>query len=294
MVRLRGAVVVITGASSGIGKATAIAFAEHGAHVVLAARRSEALDATAEACRRHGVQALVVPTDTADADAVERLATRAIERLGGFDVWVNNASSLLFGSLEQTPPDAYRRVVDVAFLGYVNGARAALRHFRGRGRGVLINNASLFSVMPTGYTNAYTAAKHAVAGFTDALRQELAPERDIHAVKILPAGVDTPILEHAANYTGRRIRPLYPLIPAERVAAVIVRRARRPRRAAIVGNAGRVQAALFRIAPSANEWIYGQLAARALGRADHLPETSGNVFDPVQEGTATGGGLRTR
>jgi short-subunit dehydrogenase len=287
-------VVVITGASSGIGKATAIAFAARGADVVLAARRREALEDAAEECRRHGVDALAVPTDTADAGDVDRLAARAIERFGTFDVWVNNAGVLVLGSLSQTPAAAYQRALDVNVVGYVNGARAALRHFHQRGRGVLINNASLFSVVPAGYSNAYTATKQAVVGLTDALREELAREKHIHAVKILPAGVDTPILEHAANYTGRRIRPAYPLVPAERVADVIVRCAERPRRAAFVGVVGRAQATLYRLAPGASEWLYGQLAHRALARADLRASTDGSLFEPVRGGTATGGDLRAR
>lgn len=289
---LRGSVVVVTGASSGIGKAAAIAFAGEGAHVVLAARRSDALEDAAEECRRCGVEAMAAPTDTANPADVDRLATLTVDRFGGFDVWVNNASALVLGSLEQTPPEAYRRAVDVNFFGYVHGARAALGHFRAREAGVLINNASMFAVIPTGYTNAYTASKQAVAGFTDALRQELAAAKGIHVVKILPAGVDTPILEHAANFTGRRVRPMYPLIPAEQVARVMVHCAQRPRRAALVGRVGRLQTVLYRLTPAAHEAISGLVATVALRKADRRPTTSGNLFQPVGGGTRTDGGLR--
>ncbi len=289
---LAGNVVVITGASSGIGKAAARAFAQQGANVVLTARRTAALELTAQECRDLGVAALAVTADTADPRDVERVAERALDEFGRFDVWINNASCLMFGSLEQTPPDSYGRLVDVNLFGYVNGARCALSHFRERGRGVLINNASLFSTMPTGYTNAYTTAKHAVDGFSEALHQELVPSRDIHVVKVLPAGVDTPILQHAANYTGRTIRPLYPLVSAEKVAKVMVRCAARPRRMVIVGRFGRLNAALYRGVPSLGGWVYGRMAAMALERANPYPKTHGNVFEPVAEGTSTSGGLK--
>ncbi|MFN2557545.1 MAG: SDR family NAD(P)-dependent oxidoreductase [Nitriliruptorales bacterium] len=291
---LAGSVVVITGASSGIGKAAALAFAAEGANVVLAARRLAALEVTAQECRNLGVAAVAVAADTTDPRDVERIATRALDEFGHFDVWINNASCLMFGSLEQTPADAYTRLVEVNLFGYVNGARCALSHFRERGRGVLINNASLFSIMPTGYTNAYTTTKHGVEGFSDALRQELVPSQDIHVVKILPAGVDTPILQHAANYSGRTIRPLYPLVSAQRVAKVMVRSALRPRRAVVVGRLGRLNAALYHSAPLLGGWVYGRMAAKALERADPSPETHGNVFEPVADGISTSGGLRGR
>ncbi len=283
---------MITGASSGIGKAAALAFSRQGANVVLAARRTAALELAAQECRDLGVRALAVPADTADPEDVEQVMKRALEAFGHFNVWINNASCLMFGSLEQTPPDAYRRLVEVNLLGYVEGARSALRHFRERGRGVLINNASLFSTMPTGYANAYTATKQAVQGFSDALRQELIPSKGIHVVKILPAGVDTPILQHAANYTGRTVRPLYPLVSAEDVARVMVRCAHRPRRAVVVGRVGRLQAALYHVAPAVGDWLYGWAAAKAFERANPSPKTHGNLFEPLAEGTSPSGGLR--
>jgi short-subunit dehydrogenase len=287
-------VAVVTGASSGIGRAAAMAFADEGFDVVLAARRRGALEEAAAKCRARGAGALVVEIDTADAEAVEALAREAVQAFGRIDVWVNNAASLIFGSLEQTPIHAYRRAVDVNVLGYVNGSRAALRHFRERGRGVLINNASLVSLMPTGYTNAYTMTKQAIAGLTMALRQELAKEPDIHVVAVMPAGVDTPILEHAANYTGKRIRPLYPLVTVEHAARVVVKAALRPRRVILIGRAGRVNAMLYRMMPGTAERIYGRAAARALRKADPAPVTDGNLFEPVAAGTAASGGLRAR
>jgi NADP-dependent 3-hydroxy acid dehydrogenase YdfG len=140
--KLADSVVVITGASSGIGRATARSFARHGATVVLAARREAALHEVAQECRNLGGQPLVIPTDVTDAAAVEHLATRTVETVGRIDVWVNNAGVTLVGRLEETPLEPYRRVIDTNLFGYVHGARAAIPYLREQGSGVLINNAS--------------------------------------------------------------------------------------------------------------------------------------------------------
>jgi NAD(P)-dependent dehydrogenase (short-subunit alcohol dehydrogenase family) len=133
--KLDGAVVVVTGASSGIGRATGLAFAERGAQVVVAARRVDALEELARECQAAGGQALAVPTDVTDEAAVTALARRAVERFGRIDIWVNNAGVYLLGSLEATPPEAFRQVLETNFFAYVHGARAVLPHFRNQGHG---------------------------------------------------------------------------------------------------------------------------------------------------------------
>ncbi|MDP8924927.1 MAG: SDR family oxidoreductase, partial [Chloroflexota bacterium] len=281
---LSGAVVVITGASSGIGRAAALAFAEKGARLVLAARRDEPLREAAEACRRRGVDALAVPADVTDPDAVEQLARRAEERFGGIDVWINNAGVYLAGRFEDTPPDAFRRVIEVNFFGCVNGARAALPRLRAR-RGVLINVASVAGAATYPYFSAYVASKWAVRGWSATLRQELFGS-GVDVCTILPASIDTPLFQHAANYTGKLLKAMNPTYTPDMVADAMIRCAERPTREVIVGGAGRMMATQWALAPRLAERIFKAQAESDHFRPDQtVPPKDGNLYEPMREGT---------
>jgi short-subunit dehydrogenase len=273
-------VVVITGASSGIGRATAIELASRGDTVVVSARDGEALSDVVRECERAGGRALAVPADVTRDGEVDALARIAIETYGRIDVWVNNAAVALFAKFEEAPPDAYRRVIETNLFGYIHGARAAMRHFKQRGAGILINVDSVTAGAPQPYTSAYVASKYAIRGWSSCLRMELSLEhqRNIHVCAILPAAIDTPLFQHAANYTGRAVKALDPVYSPEKVARAIAATIDRPRAEVVVGKAGVVMMANAAMSPG----IYEKVMARQVDR-NHLedkpaPPTDGNLF----------------
>ncbi|WP_437570359.1 SDR family oxidoreductase [Sorangium sp. So ce542] len=295
--KFRNTIVVITGASSGIGRATALEFARRGAAVTLASRREQPLRDLAAECEQAGGKALVVLADVTNEAAVLEIARRTTEAFGRIDVWVNNAAVTLFGLFEQTPSEPYRRVIETNLFGYIHGARAALAQFRRQGSGVLINVGSMVSRLSEPYVSAYVASKHAIRGLSQSLRQELhvLRARDIHVSTVLPATIDTPFFQHAGNYTGRTPKAMPPVYPPERVARAIVRLARAPRREVFVGSAARQLSLLSLVAPGLAE----RLLARSVDRL-HLKHdrtayaTNGNLFTPLPEGTTVSGGWKPR
>ncbi|MFI9152323.1 SDR family oxidoreductase [Streptomyces sp. NPDC053367] len=292
--RVRHSVVVITGASSGIGRATAHAFARKGCAVVLASRRAEALEAVRQECERHrDAEALVVPTDVTDAAAVENLARRALQRFGRIDVWVNCAAVTVFGPFEETPLEDIRKVLDVNVMGYVHGARAALRVMRDQGSGTLVNVSSIVGVVSQPYTHAYGMSKHAVRALSSSLRQELRLDgaKCIHVCTVLPATIDTPLFEHAANYTGRKALAMPPVYSPERVARTILDLVRAPRREVVVGPMGRSMVLESRIMPGTVERMMARQVDKAhLSRKEPAPAGHGNLHVPASGTGAAHGG----
>jgi NAD(P)-dependent dehydrogenase (short-subunit alcohol dehydrogenase family) len=291
---LTGAVVVITGASGGIGRCAAVRFARSRAHLVLAARDSQALDDVAAACEAEGALALAVRTDVRDEAQVDELARSAIERFGRIDVWVNDAGVIAYGPFERVPSEVFRAVIDTNLMGQIHGSRAALRQFRRQGDGTLINMASVWARVSTPDVSAYVTSKFAVRAFSECLRQELADEPRIHVTTLLPQAVDTPIFDNAANYSGRRPRPIPPLLSPEEVADGILRCARDPKREVTYRYLGRAVESLHSLWPR----LYARVVPPAFSAGNYAehpaPDSPGNVLAALGAHRVDGGWRRDR
>ncbi len=269
-------VIVITGASSGIGLCTARMAAEQGARIVLGARSADVLDRLVEEITARGGEALAVSVDVADEDAVERLADRALSRFGRIDSWINNAGVAIFGELERTPMDDHRRLFETNYWGVVHGSLVALRHLSGGG--AIINVGSVLGDRAIPLQGAYCASKHAVKGFTEALRMELehagAP---ISVTLVKPSAIATPYAEHARSFTDHEPRLPPPHYAPELVARTILRATTEPVRDVFVGGSARALSALGTMAPRLADRLFEgtlfrlqQTDVPANGRRDNL------------------------
>jgi NAD(P)-dependent dehydrogenase (short-subunit alcohol dehydrogenase family) len=290
---LEQAVVVITGASSGIGRAAALRIARRGASLALCARSEGPLAEVAAECEGAGATTLHRALDVADEEAVRSFADAVEQRFGRIDVWVNSAATMAYGAFEDIPSDVFRRIVETNLMGQVHGARAALPRFRVQGSGVLINMSSVWGRVPSPQVTPYVTSKHAVRAFSECLQGELAGEPDIHVATVVPEAVDTPIFEHAGNYTGRQVRPIPPVLDPEEVARGIEACAESPRREVSYGRAGRVLEVLHATAPP----LYRRIAHPAFVRGTWGQAAAGPA--PGNVLAATGphqveGGWRTR
>lgn len=290
---LEEAVVAITGASSGIGRAAALRLARRGAALALCARSRQPLEAIAAECEDAGAAVLWRPLDVADEEAVEAFAAAAVERFGRLDVWVNNAGAIAYGPFEEIPSEVFRQIVETNLMGQVHGARAALKRFRRQGSGVLINMSSVWGRVSTPQVTPYIVSKNAVRAFSECLAGELVDAAEIHVATMVPQAVDTPIFEHAGNYTGRQVRPIPPVLDVEEVARGIELCAENPKREVNYGQAGRALEILHATAPQ----LYRRLAhpafvAGSFGGVPAAP-APGNVLGP-RGPHATGGGWRGR
>ncbi|MDR7300028.1 SDR family oxidoreductase [Haloactinomyces albus] len=293
--RIAGSVAVITGASSGIGRAAALAFAERGASVVLAARSADSLHEVARECEKCGGRALAVRTDVTDDTAVRALAGQAKEAFGRIDVWVNGAAVIVYGEFEDVPLEVYRRVLETNLFGQIHGARAVLPHFREQGSGRLINISSVWGSITAPYVSAYVVSKFGIRAFSESLQEglRLRPEaRDIHVCTILPQSVDTPIFRHAGRYTARSPKPVPLIVDPSRVVRAILRSVEHPRRQRIVGWWGRLLEVGHTVAPGFySRLVPGVMNRTAFTRRPTAPGP-GNIFEPMPEWNRVSGDWR--
>jgi short-subunit dehydrogenase len=262
---LRGRVAVITGASAGIGKATAQALARAGSRVVLGARRHDRLEQVAEEIRASGGEAIPVVMDVAELSQVEALASRAVAAYGRLDLMVANAGIGYFARVEETPLEVVERLWRVNVLGTLHAIRAALPVMRRQGEGHIIVVSSVAGKRGGPGSGVYAATKFAQVGLCEALRVELAGS-GIAVSVICPVGTSTEFFEAAVALGGLRVGPMGPVQTAERVAAAIVRCARRPRPELIVYPPARLLVILNALAPRLVDWILLRLRRRLLGR----------------------------
>lgn len=287
-------VVVITGASSGIGKATALRFARNRDTLVLAARRKSLLKELAEEVENLGAQAIAVETDVASESSVEKLAKVAVKKFGHIDVWINDAGVGAIGKFNEVPTKDHEQVLETNLNGTLYGSYYAIKEFRDQGYGTLINLSSVLGKVTQPYMSSYAASKHAVRALSASIRQELWLDDldDIHVCTVFPQSVDTPFFENEANYSGYKVQPTPPIETPEHAAEVIFNLAEEPQDEVHVGKAGKWLATQQKIARGATEKQMAKMIDRKhFDRSQREERNSGAIREPntSEEGKIRGG-----
>lgn len=285
---LRQQVLVITGASSGIGLATARMAGREGARVVLAARNGEALAQIEREIAAAGGTAIHVVADVSRREDVEKVAQVAVARFGGFDTWVNNAGQGVYGRLEEISEEDHRRLFEVNFWSQVYGSLVAVRHLKSRG-GALINMGSVASENPFPLLGMYATTKHAVKGFTDSLRLELEAEGvPVSVTLIKPTSIDTPFPHHAKNYMDREPKLPGPVYRPDEVAAAILHAATHPERDIYVGTSARMMSTMGRQFPRTMDRVGETLLMPQEKRREPPRDPEGTLYRPGSGGQVRG------
>jgi short-subunit dehydrogenase len=295
MKKMRNQVVVITGASSGFGRGAALKFAEAGAKVVLASRRKRLLKDLAQQCRDLGVEALAIEADVSESSDVEQLASRAISEFGAIDVWVNNAGVGTITRFDEAPLEEHEQVIRTNLLGTIYGSYFALKQFRKQGEGVLINVGSFAGKVAPPYYGSYAASKFGVRGLGMALREELAQneEENIYVSTVMPVSMDTPFFEHAANHTGKPVKPVPPVYDPQEVIDAIFELAQNPQDEVVVGGFGKLGSLGERLSPKLMaKQMAKQTHKSLMTQKESASDNSGSVFRPMKSGTDVRGGWK--
>ena len=283
-------VIVITGASSGIGLATAVAAAQQGAKLVLSSRSGQTMEDLVQRMTAEGVEAISVTADVGDRRQVEQIAEAAIQRFGRIDTWINDAGVSIYGRLDEVSEEDSRRLFDTNFWGVVNGSLVALPYLKREG-GVLINVGSEVSEAVVPLQGMYSASKHAVKGFNDALRIEIEEidKSPVAIVLVQPTAVDTPFPQHAKNYMDQEPKLPTPMIEPEKVAQAILDAAVKPERFVKVGAMSKLNTAVAKVAPGLGDKLSAKQADRQ--QYDEAPrDPEGTLYKPGEEGRIHGEG----
>lgn len=282
--------VVITGASSGAGRAIALAFAANGDRVVIAARNIHALKDLAAECESVGGIAECFACDTSDYHQVLNLAATAASIGTGIDVWVNNAGVLAIGSFDHTPMEVSEQVIKTNLLGYMYGAHAVMPYFKKQGFGILINNISIGGFLPVPFGAGYSAAKFGLRGFSASLKSELREYPNIHVCDAFPGFLDTPGIQHAANYTGKVLKPGPVVYDPNRLAHDIFKLSLNPKSEKMVGSFSTIMRLSRALFPTLTTTIAGSVIRTYLKHAKTIAPTNDNIFSPVAYGNSVHGG----
>lgn len=277
-------VVAVVGASSGIGRETALQFAKKGAKVAVSARSQQGLDSLVEEIQSFGGEAIAIPADVADFEQVKAIAQKTVDRFERLDTWVHAAATGMFARFEDITPEEFKRVIEVNLLGQAYGAMVALPHLKREGRGALIHVSSVEAHVSLPLQSPYASSKHGTEGFLDSLRVELMHDNiPISVTNIMPSVINTPFYNKGKTKIGVKPMAVPPFYQPEIVANAIVYCAEHPTRDMIVGDSGRVLDLIHKFSPHLSDALLNLVAIKGQQTTTTKYETDpNNLYEPIE------------